>query len=114
MSAAKHTPGPWMAKPHGVIVGGKMRRYVNGSAQSQIGMACVVNSEEGDTVAERDANALMFAASLDMLGALRHAVKLLRTHVEPVDLGGERFDMTDCKEMAPIFDAIAKATGSAS
>ena len=47
----------------------------------------------------------------ELLDALRHAVKLLRENVEPAELGGQRFDLTDCKDMAPIFAAIAKAEG---
>jgi hypothetical protein len=48
----------------------------------------------------------------DLLAALRLAIKLLRTHADPESLGGERLDLTDCKDMAPIFAAIAKATGA--
>lgn len=44
-----------------------------------------------------------------LLDALRSAVALLRTHVEPQSLGGERFDLTDCADMAPIFAAIERA-----
>lgn len=41
--------------------------------------------------------------------ALQQAVRLLRGHVEPAALGGERFDLTDATEMRPIFDALRRS-----
>ena len=43
-----------------------------------------------------------------LLPALKLAVQLLRTHADPEDLGGARFDLTDCKAMKPIFAALAE------
>lgn len=44
----------------------------------------------------------------ELQAALRHAVTLLRTHVEPASLGGERFDLTDAKDMRSIFAALQR------
>ena len=41
--------------------------------------------------------------------ALQLAVTLLRREAEPANLGGTRFDLTDCKEMKSIFAAISEA-----
>lgn len=46
-----------------------------------------------------------------LLPALKLAVKLLRQHADPEDLGGSRFDLTDCKAMKPIFAALAAHGG---
>lgn len=45
----------------------------------------------------------------ELQAALRQAVTLLRTHVEPASLGGERFDLTDAKDMRSIFAALQRA-----
>lgn len=47
-----------------------------------------------------------------LLPALRLAVQLLRKHAEADDLGGARFDLTDCKDMKPIFTALAEHGGA--
>lgn len=39
--------------------------------------------------------------------ALQLAVHLLRKYADAEDMGGARFDLTDCKEMLPIFAALA-------
>lgn len=46
-----------------------------------------------------------------LLPALKLAVKLLRQHADAEDLGGSRFDLTDCKAMKPIFAALAAHGG---
>ena len=46
-----------------------------------------------------------------LLKALRHAVTLLRNNVDPEDLDGERFDLTDCADMKKIFATIAAVEG---
>jgi len=56
---AAHTPGPWLAKKHGVVVGGAFHRYTNGKAQSQVALATMGNAVENE--AERDANAALIA-----------------------------------------------------
>lgn len=45
----------------------------------------------------------------ELQAALRQAVMLLRTHVEPAAIGGERFDLTDATEMRTIFAALQRA-----
>lgn len=38
--------------------------------------------------------------------ALKDAVKLLRTHVSPEEMGGEKFDLSDCPPMQSILAAL--------
>ena len=40
------------------------------------------------------------------LEALKHAVYLLRKYADAEEMGGSRFDLTDCREMKPVFAAI--------
>ena len=61
----RHTPGPWRAKPYGVVVGGSAIALPRGSVQQQVAMVCVI--DDGD----RDANARLIAAAPDLLGALQ-------------------------------------------
>lgn len=60
-----YTPGPWAVSRHeGVIVGGEIRQFANGSAQSQVALACM--SEEVDNAGTRDANARLIAAAPEL------------------------------------------------
>lgn len=67
-----HTTGPWVARKHGVIVGGPFHQFDGGKAQRQVAMACVISESEG-AEEERDANARLISAALDMAEALRKA-----------------------------------------
>ena len=56
------TPGPWVARRHGVVVGGAAHQYTNGEAMDQLAMACVLaHSTADDPIAERDANTRLIA-----------------------------------------------------
>ena len=98
----KHTPGPWSLgiQPKAIVVWGDatMPRTV---------VARIPNVGYPER-AHHDAR--LIAAAPDMLEALQRAVNLLRTHCAPEDLGGSRFDLTDCKDVKPILAVIAKAT----
>lgn len=41
------------------------------------------------------------------MAALHDALAIIRTYVEPVDVGAERFDMTDSPRVAKIIAALA-------
>lgn len=101
---SKHTPGPWAVRRNGVIVGGEIFEYTNGSTQSQIAMACVVEEGNGEQIA----NALLIAAAPELLAALQEARNyLIWYHVNfPQQIN------TDDYEAMPRIDAvIRKATG---
>lgn len=53
------TPGEWKAMPHGRVVGGPLRHYVNGSAQAQIASFSVTFHEQApeDEQERQQANA---------------------------------------------------------
>jgi uncharacterized protein (DUF1810 family) len=72
---SKFTPGPWVHKGYGAIVGGPAEEYVNGSAQQQIAMCFGPRlAKDEDPVETRDANARLIAAAPDMYEALRAVV----------------------------------------
>jgi len=58
----KHTPEPWDLMKHGVIYGGPLQQYANGSSRSQIAM-----STGADFMApgEQDANARRIVACVN-------------------------------------------------
>lgn len=98
---SKHTPGPWH-------VGNKYPADVY-AARAGHAIARAVNPQcDG----ECEANARLIAAAPELLEALNLAVKLLRENIDIADNAETcRFDLTDWKLAAPIFAAIAKATG---
>ncbi len=59
------TPGEWTARPHGRVVGGPMRHYVNGSAQAQIAAFSVTFHEQApdDEPERQQANTEFCAAA---------------------------------------------------
>lgn len=68
-----HTRGPWKIQRRfgssGVISGGVMRKYANGSGQDQLFMICIPQEDNGGTQAQ-DGNALLCAESSAMYLAL--------------------------------------------
>jgi hypothetical protein len=59
------TPGEWKAMPHGRIVGGPLREYVNGSTQQQLAMLNVtIHDQDDEDVPDRQqANTEFIAAA---------------------------------------------------
>ena len=123
MSAAKHTPGPWVMSRYGAIVGGPAFQFANGSAQKQVAMACVVpEGVEGDQLA----NARLIAAAPELLEALQglliEAVVLSDGYLAafesyPADATIQGWDkarwLRAADQAKRARAAIAKATGSA-
>ena len=105
----KHTPGPWGWKEGGVVFGGPMRHYVNGSAQDQIAMVCHMPPGAGD----QSANAAIIAAAPDLLAALkdmREGWRYIRQHHG--DLYGVGWDRAEKAADAAIAKAQPASGGS--
>lgn len=124
MSKQKFTPGPWALNRHGAIVGGEFYRYTNGSAQSQLAMACGGNGIDEET---RNANARLIAAAPELLEAaikqraefesLLRDLKFKTTGRDPKNDGYAYAELADWKIrqfIASMDAAIAKATGEQS
>ncbi|MGE8045191.1 hypothetical protein ACQKO6_13380 [Pseudomonas monteilii] len=58
----KHTAEPWDLMPHGIIYGGPVQRYANGSTKSQIAMATGANFM---ALGEQQANARRIVACVN-------------------------------------------------
>ena len=76
------TPGEWIAKPHGRIVGGPMRNYTNGSTQAQIAAFSVTFHEQApdDEPERQQANTEFSAAAnpaavLELIALARKGIK---------------------------------------
>ena len=121
---AAHTPGPWLAKKHGVVVGGAFHRYTNGKAQSQVALATMGNAVENE--AERDANAALIAEAgtvttetgltpRQLAEQRAELLEALRGIMHYAGMGASVCDVYTKEEPAFIaaYAAIAKATGSA-
>lgn len=111
MSKIKHTPGPWSLQRFGVIYGGPIQHFSNGSSQVQIGMAT-----GADFLAdgEREKNAQLMTAAPDLLADLQEAAATLRRY-ESLHRAKGTDDSTVKAEvnatLAARFEAtIAKAT----
>ena len=63
-----HTPGPWVADSRvgGVVRGGPVQSFVNGSGQQQVALA---TGQEYMKPGEQAANARLIAAAPDLLAA---------------------------------------------
>jgi hypothetical protein len=99
--STQHTPGPWIAKRHGVIVGGVLRQYANGAAQDQLFMANAVQDDNGGDGAQA-ANTLLVAAAPEMLAEL---CRLLDREHNPYEPDNQSATYYRIKAL------IAKATG---
>lgn len=100
-----YTPGPWVYKGHGVIVGGPFRQFTNGQAQSQIAMVCLMTeSATEDPSAEREANARLIAAAPALVEALKEA----REEIKCFGDYAPEYSVTN--ELAKI-DAALKSAG---
>lgn len=99
--SGQHTPGPWVLADNGmgVIRGGVVRQYANGSTQDQIVMACSVTDDNGCM----KANARLIAAAPELLEALK---RLLGAYERLKPLQSL---VSDPEKQAQA--AIAKATG---
>jgi hypothetical protein len=111
MSAAQHTPGPWIAVEKfgfiGSIQGGVIREYANGTSQDQLFMVCCVQDDNGGRTAT-NANARLIAAAPDLLEVLKEIVGFWDSIV-PIDCVNDCVNDLHVKARA----AIAKAEGGA-
>lgn len=114
MSAAKHTPGPWV-KRSGILIG------ADGSYVVADGLGLGLGSGGGDGVSTANARLIIAAPELlDELKNLRRAyVNLLETGRDRIlSLGGQCDDVTTMEASDPYLRdasaAITKATGAAS
>lgn len=108
MADAKHTPGPWVLKRDGVIVGGEVTMLPRGAVQQQVASACVVREENGD----REANARLLAAAPELLALLREALEFVEDHADVTDGPDGQPQPNRAMSLAQILStAIAKALG---
>lgn len=103
--SGQHTPGPWVLADNGmgVIRGGVVRQYANGSTQDQIVMACSVTDDNGCM----KANARLIAAAPELLEALQMGVSETLDYIQRNHLSGAENNHWIVQAKA----AIAKATG---
>jgi hypothetical protein len=87
------TPGEWKAMPHGRVVGGPLRHYVNGSAKAQIASFGVTFHEQApeDEPERQQANA-DFAAAANPEQVL--ALIALARRAQPESTGPDALDAT--------------------
>lgn len=99
---ATHTPGPWAALSHGVIVGGVTRGTWPSSRQDALASVYRVDI---DNQGSQLSNAQLMAAAPDLLAALQVIVALD---------DGDNAELWDFDaEFSAARAAIAKATGAA-
>ena len=99
----QHTPGPWRAKPHGVVVGGAEIALPRGSVQQQVAMVCTI--DDGD----RDANARLIEAAPDLLDVVQALVFLVHGRsTDPAMILAEDSPLMDAAR-----DALRKVNGAA-
>lgn len=101
MSAAKHTPGPWFARPEDDSSG---RFEVKDESGAWVAR---VHFRNGPDDGEGASNAALIAAAPGMLEALRHVERLL-LHGENPGENGEGY----AAHLDAVRAAIAKAEGS--
>ena len=110
-----HTPGPWNSGdrwPSGVVRGGPVQHWTNGSGQSQIAMCCGAEwMQEGELAA----NEKLIVAAPDLLADLAEAAATLRRYealhrAKGATESTEKADVNAA--LASRFEAtIAKARG---
>ena len=91
-----HTPGPWLHKRDGVVVGGSEIQLPRGKVQQQVAMCCVIDD------GERDANARLIAAAPELLA-------FAQTYLEHYQSEDGMYSAKHYARMAQA--AIAAATG---
>lgn len=101
MSGAKHTPGPWVAKPSD----DNYSIRATGGTFGDIALAFDW-SENGEPDPEAQANARLIAAAPDLL-------RNLKACAERLDETRARTSQVDIAVVAAACAAIAKATGAA-
>jgi len=102
------TPGKWEAKPHGRIIGGPMRHYVNGSAQAQIAACSVTFHDQApdDEPERQQCNADFIAAcSPETIISLIATIEALTAHptqptTSSVPMSVKQFDGYACAGVA--------------
>lgn len=90
-----HTPGPLVLGRMGVIKGGTMHHFANGSAQSQLFMAMAGIDMPHQ---ERDANAARMVMCWNEHDALVKSSAKLRAMVEALAVDAERLDWLVAKQ----------------
>ena len=103
-----HTNGPWQAT-HRRTMGDPMLPFLiyNVGKEGDPPLACVSNAEIAMKPDELEANALLMAASPEMLEALE---KLIALAASQLDQSATHDGLENCKALADARRAIAKAT----
>lgn len=107
MSEIKHTPGPWFAVDNGNFW--EVRTEDSRFGGEQIGDSCASNHiDEGDgyETGLAKANALVMAASAELLEALKEAIETIKFLSTRDNSWGEQIV---CEDLQAI---VAKATGA--
>lgn len=116
----KHTAEPWDLMPHGVIYGGPVQRYANGSSKSQIAMT---TGADFMVPGEQQANARRIVACVNICAGIntdeleKHAeivsAQLATEQAMQARLDALLADLIDAAAQLRQYEALHRAKGTA-